>query len=151
MNALSQILVNNIFFKICDIETNLLDEYPANRYRNNKKISLHRYGNGPFCKFIVPNNRKQSGIYAIYVSSKLKYVGECTNLSKRFNSGYGNISPRNCYIGGQSTNCRINKNILDSIKDNLKVELFFHESKQYKKLEKEIIKILNPEWNIRKK
>ena len=26
----------------------------------------------------------------------------------RYNNGYGRISPRNCFQGGQSTNCRVN-------------------------------------------
>jgi hypothetical protein len=29
-------------------------------------------------------------------------------LSARFNAGYGNISPKNCFKGGQETNCRVN-------------------------------------------
>ena len=35
-------------------------------------------------------------------------MGECANLSVRFNAGYGNISPKNCFKGGQETNCRLN-------------------------------------------
>ena len=37
------------------------------------------------------------------------YIGETAGLRQRFNMGYGNISPRNCYVGGQSTNCKMNK------------------------------------------
>jgi hypothetical protein len=39
--------------------------------------------------------------------------------------GYGQISPRNCYIGGQPTNCRLNHLIYLASKDGKKVDLWF--------------------------
>jgi hypothetical protein len=38
------------------------------------------------------------------VDESKEYVGECRDLVKRFNSGYGQISPRNCFVGGRRTN-----------------------------------------------
>lgn len=35
------------------------------------------------------------------------YIGETDNLEKQFRQGYGNISPRNCFKGGQSTNYKM--------------------------------------------
>lgn len=37
------------------------------------------------------------------------YVGECECLVKRVNQGYGRIGPRNCFMGGRTTNVRINR------------------------------------------
>ncbi len=74
---------------------------PQSRYKNNKGLLLNNHGSGHFCKFVIPKNCMINGVYAIVVNKELKYIGECVNLSSRFNSGYGNISPRNCFKGGQ--------------------------------------------------
>jgi hypothetical protein len=34
------------------------------------------------------------GVYILTVNSDPHYVGECVNLSRRFNGDYGNISPK---------------------------------------------------------
>ena len=52
---------------------------------------------------------KRKGLYSFSNNNEIKYIGRCrTNYRDRINNGYGRIAPRNCYIGGQSTNCRIN-------------------------------------------
>jgi hypothetical protein len=102
------------FAQVCDIEPLRENDgsvralKPQSRYKNNNALPLNKYGKGPFCKFTIPKGYKVSGVYAIVVNQELKYIGECVNLSSRFNVGYGNISPRNCFKGGQETNCRIN-------------------------------------------
>ena len=85
---------------------------PQVRYNNAAGWSLHQYGDGPFCKFKIPRNLNFSGVYALSVDHEIRYIGECEKLSQRFNAGYGNISPRNCFKGGQQTNCRINSLLL---------------------------------------
>jgi hypothetical protein len=62
----------------------------------------------PFCKFTVPRRYQTSGAYALTADGELRYIGERANLAARFNAGYGNISPKNCYRGGQETNCHLN-------------------------------------------
>lgn len=116
------------FNKICQIipelnEDGLPKEYkPQAEYKNNKNISLHKYGYGPFCRFKIPSEYNgKIGVYVIKVGDQIKYVGECEDLGKRFNMGYGVISPRNCYKGGQSTNCRINNLILQMFKNRLSI------------------------------
>jgi hypothetical protein len=90
------------------------------------------------------------GSYAVYVNKEVKYVGECDNLSSRWNIGYGNISPRNCFVGGQSTNCRINNLILITYKSNGNIDLYFHETQNRFQVENDLIKEMDPDWNIKK-
>jgi len=121
---------------------------PQSRYKNSSNIPLHEYGHGPFCRFKVPEryNRK-NGVYIILVEGNPKYVGECENLGMRFNMGYGNISPRNCYKGGQSTNCRLNNLILKTSKKGNKIGLLFYETENGINIENELIESLHPGWN----
>lgn len=77
------------------------------------------------------------------------YIGECQNLSKRFNDGgYGTIHPRNCFKGGQSTNCRINALILGVAKQGCKIDLWFHASSDRYDVERRPILQLRPRWNV---
>jgi hypothetical protein len=95
------------FEYVCDIEPvretdgTLRQHMPQDRYKNARNLPLNRYGGGPFCKFGIPNRFRVSGVYVLTVDEELRYVGECANLSARFNAGYGNISPKNCFRGGQ--------------------------------------------------
>ena len=120
---------------------------PQDRYNNRKGLPLNRYGEGPYCKFKIPNDRNYGGVYAILVDGDIKYIGECQNLSSRFNSGYGNISPRNCFVGGQETNCRINNLILGSVNDNQLVSMWFLRTEDYNQVEQELRDVLEPKWN----
>ena len=49
--------------------------------------------------------------------------------------GYGNISPSNCFKGGQETNCRINALIYATVSRGERVHLWFHATADYKELE----------------
>jgi len=141
------------FLYVCDIlpdqENGNINEFsPQSRYHNKKGLELHNYGNGSFCKFKIPNDYQKAGVYIIVVDGLPKYVGESENLSTRFNAGYGNISPRNCYTPrGQQTNCRINRLILESIKKGNKIKLLFQETNNRVRLEEQLIQEINPEWN----
>lgn len=135
---------------IPEIENGHIKEYlPQSQYEKNNEIPVHKYGWGPFCKFSLPNLGKKEGVYIFFVGDKPVYVGECENLRKRINSQYGNISPRNCFAGGQETNCRVNHNILTEVKRGERVELFFYpvEQKDRKKMEDRLKKKLRPPWN----
>lgn len=117
-------------------------------YKDSKKdmYTLHNHGDQLFCKFKINQMITKSGIYFFVFDNEIKYVGECENLSSRINSGYGNISPRNCYVGGQRTNCKINGLINSSINKRLNVYLYFCEtdmgSSERKRLESGLIKKL---------
>lgn len=133
-----------VFRYICDIEPErdadggIRRFTPQDRYNNHAALPLNTYGAGPFCKFKIPWNIPHSGVYAIVANDRVQYVGECENLSARFNMGYGSISPRNCFKGGQETNCRINSLVLDAADSGLRVALFFCETDDYKRVESDL-------------
>ena len=120
---------------------------PQSGYKNVKNLPIHSYGNGPFCRFGIPNFLHKTGIYVILLDEKPKYVGECDDLAKRWNMGYGNISPRNCFMGGQPTNCRINNLILCAYKAGSEIKLLFYPTDNRFEIENFFIKGLTPEWN----
>ena len=143
----------HIFEHVCRIEPELNEDGLINqthshyRYRNRKNLPLHRYGRGPFCKFRIPKGHEVSGVYAITVGRIVNYIGECQNLTSRFNSGYGQISPRNCFTGGQETNCRINSLVLKTAKNGGVLSLWFMETEQHKICEQALRHRENPPWN----
>lgn len=67
---------------------------PQCRYLNAASVPLNRYGSGPFCKFVIPRTHRVSGVYLMVSAGRVRYAGECANLSDRFNMGYGNIHRR---------------------------------------------------------
>lgn len=145
---------NYNFVYVCEINPKLdsnlqiLELLPQDRYENKKNLRLNKYGKGPFCKFSIDRKYSgKSGVYVISINDVIQYVGECDDFFKRFGMGYGNISPRNCFEGGQLTNCRINSIILNAIKSNNSVHLFFLETNDRFKIEHELILDLNPVWN----
>lgn len=130
-----------------EIDDNIKAFYPQNKYENSNDLVLHKYGKGPFCRFAIPRELRREGIYLIKIDEEIKYVGECENLANRFNLGYGNISPRNCFVGGQSTNCRINNEIYKNSINNYNVELYFYDTTNRFEVEWELINTLSPSWN----
>ena len=142
------------FEKVCEIipiknnNGKAIEFFPAKKYQNVKNLPLNKYGNGPFCKFEIGNKfKKHAGVYIILLDGKPVYVGECDNLASRYNTGYGNISPRNCFQGGQNTNCRINSKILTLYNDGHSFELRFLKTQNRFEIEYKLIKQLHPEWN----
>jgi len=61
--------------------------------------------------------------------------------------GYGIISPRNYFAGGQETNCRINNLIYQAAKAGRRISLWFVNTKDYKGIERELRASDPPEWN----
>ena len=127
----------------------ILQYSPHARFANRRNLPLHAYGSGPFCRFSIPGLPTSAGVYVITAASVFKYIGECADLAERFGSrGYGLISPRNCFVGGQSTNCRINHLILTQARDGALLELWFTSVSSRKSIERELLSGLNPPWNI---
>jgi hypothetical protein len=140
------------FLHICRIEPerdggNVLRFQPQPAFKNLRGLPRNNYGDGPFCKFRIPNRYNLSGVYALSVAGSRKYIGECRNLSARVNAGYGNISPRNCFKGGQETNCRLNHLIYRAAVDGLAIDLWFHQTPNFKAVEHELLAIERPLWN----
>ena len=118
---------------------------------------LNTYGSGPFCKFRINDHLDEKGLYCFVVDKKIKYIGQTTGtFRQRINAGYGNISPYNCYVGGQRTNCHVNSLINDALKNKKEVLVGFYvmsDDVAIKKLEKELIKENNlvcKGWNLQK-
>jgi len=72
-------------------------------------------------------------------------------FNARINQGYANISPKNCYIDGQSTNCRVNSLVNDYSKYIKLFILPLDDDREIIKFEKILIDLLKPEWNIQLK
>lgn len=123
---------------------------PQHRYKKADDTPVHRYGWGPFCKFYVDSApyRKTPGVYVFTANHQIVYVGEATDIHGRIQAGYSNISPKNCFEGGQQTNCRINTAILNVIRNQGQVALWATKTADRKQHETELIKQCNPPWNL---
>jgi hypothetical protein len=121
---------------------------PQSRYKNAGSDPLNSNGEGPFCRFSLRGLPSQSGVYAVTVNGLIVYFGECVDLSARWGlSGYGSIQPKNCYVGGQSTNCKINHRVLLATKDGATVRLWFHPTDDYKAVESSVLNKVRFPWN----
>ena len=121
---------------------------PQSRYGRAGTMRLNRNGNGPFCRLSVKGLPSTTAVYAVTIGSALAYVGKARNLARRWGPmGYGRISPRNCYEGGQSTNCKVNHNILEAAREGRQVDLWFHEALAPRLIESRLIRKLAPPWN----
>jgi len=129
-----------------------LEYFPQGRYVNRVGHKLNPHGDGPFCRFQLPALSASSGVYAIVIGEDVVYIGECQNLSERYGPrGYGVIHPRNCFVGGQSTNCKVNSRVLSAIKDGFTPTLcFVPETEAHRKdVERDLVAKLQPQWNGR--
>ncbi|CAN5487751.1 hypothetical protein BH10CHL1_BH10CHL1_01370 [soil metagenome] len=123
--------------------------HPSADYKNPQGLALHAYGAGPFCKFHIPSDKTHAGVYVLTLNAKPNYIGECTNLANRYNSGYGAISPRTCYEGGQPAYCRVNHLIFNAAKAGQHIELWFLKTANRPAVVSELTKLLRPPWNQR--
>ena len=126
-----------------------LEFMPQGRYAKAATACLHPHGGGPFCRFKLLGLPAASCVYAVTVEDDLPYVGIAENLAARWGLGqYGSIQPRNCYVGGQSTNCRINNLVLVEARRRSRIELWRHETPEGKEIEGVLIRRLHPLWNL---
>ena len=114
---------------------------------------LNPYGDRTYSDFFINDESvfKRKGLYSFSNNNEIKYIGRCrTNYRDRINNGYGRIAPRNCYIGGQSTNCRIN-HLFTQERDQIEFFVLpMEDITKIETLEKKLIKEFNPPWNIQK-
>ena len=54
---------------------------PQSRYKNKRRLQLHKYGVGSFCRFKIPNNLNYTGVYFLALAGTITYVGECQDLN----------------------------------------------------------------------
>ncbi len=146
------ILLRHTFCRItriqpeCDATGKVRRHYP-HREGAADTTELHRHGAGPFCRFRIPAHLNHEGVYLLAEGMETRYVGRCQDLAQRFNLGYGQISPRNCYQGGQTTNCRINGEILKLAEAERYLDLWFCGIPDPGDLESRLIAALTPPWN----
>ncbi len=122
---------------------------PQHLYEKADICPLHEHGHGTFCKFSISAANGLVGVYALIVGESVHYIGECADFRKRFNMGYGNISPKSCYKGGQPTNCKINRRVLDVTRSGGRVDLYFYSTDARKSVERELVTQYLPPWNGR--
>lgn len=112
---------------------------------------LNNFGDLSYSNFVISSEKffSEKGVYAYYVGGDLMYIGRCKDsIKKRVNQGYGKIHPKNCYIDGQSTNCRLNALIT---KFGRNVSLWFHVMSSNDKIvltEQQLVRRYDPPWNI---
>ena len=72
-------------------------------------------------------------------------------MKKRVNNGYGKISPKKCFIDGQSTNCKVNA-LVTKYRKNIVLKIFaMDDLKEIEELESRLILECEPIWNTRSK
>jgi hypothetical protein len=145
-----------IFYHVQDIHParnsyGQVEEFmPQSQYLKRAISRLNPHGRGPFCRFSLDKKWQGfSGVYALIINGVLMYIGETVDLYKRFNTGYGNISPKNCYQGGQPTNCKINNLILNKYLNNEITSVYFVHTSDYKRIEKSVLSKVKPYYNGR--
>lgn len=113
---------------------------------------LNSHGDEKYCKFIMNNNEliNKKGLYFYKSGEEILYIGRCRDSFKnRFNQGYGVIHPKNCYLDGQSTNCKINS-LINKTGDS--IELFLASLTSDSEIENKEIRLIEdfkPKWNSR--
>ena len=141
------------FVHVCDIDPARLPDgtvqglMPQERYAKRSLYPLNKYGAGPFCKFRIPTTYAHPGVYALTVGEEVRYIGETQNLTRRYNMGYGTISPKNCYKGGQETNVRMNNLIYSAALAGEVVSLWFHQTADFKAIEVALRLAHRARWN----
>jgi len=117
------------------------------------KEFLNKYGDLEYSIFSLANKEQYhlKGVYFYYLNSELKYIGRCRDsMQKRVNSGYGKISPKNCFRDGQSTNCKVNALVTEH-REDIELKIFVMDDvKEIEELESRLILECEPAWNSRK-
>lgn len=125
---------------------------PQARYAKASDTSLNPHGDGPFADLVVPDLPSGPGVYAVTVAGELVYVGIAKDLRERWGPrGYSRIHPRNCYVGGQSTNCKVNAALLEALLAPTLCSLWICQTVEPRKLESALIVELQPRWNSTRK
>lgn len=97
----------------------------------------------------APDRLDEKGLYVFLVDGEIKYIGKTTSsFGQRFNRNYGRIHPRNCYLDGQSTNCRLNHLVAEHAADVAVYLYALSDNGQIGRLEDALIAEHQPEWNV---
>ena len=132
----------------CNSDGSVKKYYPQKEYNNARNLPLLKNGKGAFCRFQL-DVKDVAGVYLWVVNGEVIYIGETANLRTRFNTGYGIIHPRNCFFGGQSTNCKMNKVAMRFFEEGTPINLYFLETFDYKRIELELLCSVKTKYNIK--
>mgnify|MGYP001565428710 CR=1 FL=1 len=162
--TLGEAVKQNVYKHLKDVVTDLNRDIPLGKYLSDTKELgdktylnfLNSNGDKIFCKFKIQDKRifNKKGLYVYFVKNEIKYIGRChgnSNYEKRINDGYGNISPRNCYKDGQTTNCHINR-LINEYRNDIELYVYPMESsdEEINRSETVLIAENQPEWNRKK-
>lgn len=123
---------------------------PGPDYKNIKNHPLHEWGAGPFVLLqLTPRPPQVQGVYAVVMNgTQIMYVGQAErSFWGRWRSGAARISSRNCFKGGQSTNCYLNIQIHQSVVAGRVIDLFVLATADYDEIENDLLVRLKPPWN----
>ncbi len=132
----------------CDENGKLIDYCPQGDYHGKDKKGLNKNGDGAFCHFSIHAD-DVAGVYLWVVDGEIIYIGETVKLRQRFNSGYGEIRPVNCYVVGQSTNCKMNKVVRTLFLEGKRVLLYFFQTNENKRVELELLRQIRTRYNVK--
>lgn len=111
---------------------------------------LNPYGDLEYGRFHIRTSGRidEKGLYIYVEDGRVMYVGRCRDsFKKRINQGYGRIHPKNCYLDGQSTNCRIN-HLVSVARRSIGLYLLPLTDDHYiESAERALIASLGPPWN----
>lgn len=142
-------------------QNGIIEYAPKDEYYNNRKdCPLNKHGRGPFCTFSIANAPAESGVYLWIIQDPVEpitenneniiYIGETENFKKRFGgSNYGTISLRNCYKGGQSTNCKMNHRVWCESKRENTISIYFYATPHHEEVEKILLSSIKTKYNVK--
>jgi hypothetical protein len=115
------------------------------------KHFLNPYGDGVYCRFRMERGplSLKKGLYCYCIGGRGLYVGRSIDpFEKRINQGYGAIHPKNCFLDGQATNCHLNALIAENASAVSLFVLSLSDDLEIERLERQLIQMLQPQWNI---
>jgi hypothetical protein len=115
------------------------------------KRFLNPYGDGVYCRFRMERGplSLKKGLYCYCIGGRVLYVGRSIDpFEKRINQGYGAIHPKNCFLDGQATNCHLNALIAENASAVSLFVLSLSDDLEIERLERQLIQMLQPQWNI---
>ena len=115
------------------------------------KRFLNPYGDGVYCRFRMERGplSLKKGLYLYCIGDRLVYLGRSIDpFEKRINQGYGAIHPKNCFLDGQATNCHLNALIAENVSAVSLFVLSLSDDLEIERLERQLIQMLQPQWNI---
>lgn len=115
------------------------------------QLFLNNHGDLTYRDFSIeaPGLIAKKGLYVFLLDGQVRYIGKTTSsFQQRFNRNYGRVQPRNCFLDGQSTNCRLNHLVAEA-GNSVAIYLYpLSNDQEIGRLEDALIARYQPEWNI---